>query len=80
MEKESLEVSERIPELPSSLDQPKQVPAKGPLVDWRSQLAQPLLTVGLRALFSALETLLVRRQRQEVALAQEARDNERHER
>jgi len=68
------------PELDSALDQPRQVPIKGPILDWRSQLVQPLLTVGLNALFSALETFLVRRQRQEVALAQEARDNERHER
>jgi len=64
-----------------NLDEPKSLTkveaTKAPIIDWRSQLVQPLVSVALSAAFSALEELLLRRKRKEVSLAQQARDNER---
>lgn len=77
---ESPERPERVPPLPDPISQSREVPAKGPILNWRTQLIQPLVTVGLGALFSALETFLVRQRSREIALAQEARDNELHTR
>jgi len=76
MEKESPEESVRIPELPSSLDQPKQVPEKGTYFWLAFAVSSTPSYCRVKRTFGAQEALLVRRQRKEVALAQEARDNE----